>query len=111
MHDTVFPADLDLMLNRRLGAPVEAAAYFAVAEAPANAGRHSGATRVHVTIADDGTALHITVRDDGHGGADPARGTGLLGIQRRLAAFDGELRVSSPAGGPTVLDMELPCAS
>ncbi|MEU4426319.1 sensor domain-containing protein [Actinoplanes sp. NPDC024001] len=109
--DTAFPAELDLRLNRRLTAPVEAAAYFAVAEALANAGRHSGATSIQVTIADTGTALHITVRDDGHGGADPAGGTGLLGIRRRLAAFDGELRVSSPAGGPTVLEMELPCAS
>ncbi|GAA4951160.1 sensor histidine kinase, partial [Actinoplanes utahensis] len=109
--DTAYPADLDLRLDRRLAAPVEAAGYFAVAEALANAGRHSGATRVHVTVLDAGAALHITVRDDGHGGADPARGTGLLGIQRRMAAFDGTLRVSSPAGGPTVLEMELPCGS
>jgi signal transduction histidine kinase len=109
--DTAFPADLDLRLDRRLTAPVEAAAYFAVAEALANAGRHSGADRIHVTVTDTGAALRITVRDDGHGGADPARGTGLLGIRRRLSAFDGELRLSSPPGGPTVLDMELPCAS
>jgi signal transduction histidine kinase len=109
--DTAFPAELDLRLDRRLTAPAEAAAYFAVAEALANAGRHSGATRIQVTIVDTGAALRITVRDDGQGGADPARGTGLLGIRRRMAAFDGELRVSSPQGGPTVLDMELPCAS
>jgi signal transduction histidine kinase len=109
--DTAFPAELDLRLDRRLAAPVEAAAYFAVAEALTNAVRHSGAARIHLTIADAGTALRITIRDDGHGGADPARGTGLLGIRRRMAAFDGELRVHSPAGGPTVLDMELPCAS
>ncbi len=109
--DTAFPAELDLRLDRRLTAPAEAAAYFAVAEALANAGRHSGATRIQVTIVDTGAALRITVRDDGRGGADPARGTGLLGIRRRMAAFDGELRVSSPQGGPTVLDMELPCAS
>jgi signal transduction histidine kinase len=51
------------------------------------------------------------VRDDGRGGANPARGTGLRGIQRRLSAFDGTLRIVSPPGGPTVLDMELPCAS
>ena len=107
--NTSFPADLDLRLDRRLSAPVEAAAYFAVAEALANAGRHSGADRVRVTIADAGTAVHITVHDDGHGGADPARGSGLHGIRRRLSAFDGELRVSSPAGGPTVLEMVLPC--
>jgi signal transduction histidine kinase len=51
------------------------------------------------------------VRDDGRGGADPGGGTGLRGIRRRLSAFDGTLRISSPVGGPTVLDMELPCAS
>ena len=48
--------------------------------------------------------------DDGRGGADPARGTGLRGIERRLAAFDGVLAVSSPPGGPTVVTMEIPCA-
>jgi signal transduction histidine kinase len=105
------PVELDLQLDRRLPAPVESAAYFVVAEALANAIRHSGARHARVTLADAGTVLHVTVRDDGCGGADPSRGTGLLGIRRRLAAFDGELRVSSPPGGPTVLDMELPCAS
>jgi signal transduction histidine kinase len=109
--DTAFPADLDLRLERRLAAPVEAAAYFSVAEALTNAVRHSGASRVRVTIVDAGTALRLTVHDDGHGGADAARGTGLLGIRRRLSAFDGDLRIDSPPGGPTVLEMELPCAS
>ena len=54
--------------------------------------------------------LRIGVSDDGAGGADPTRGTGLAGIDRRLAAFDGVLAVSSPAGGPTVVNMEIPCA-
>jgi signal transduction histidine kinase len=53
--------------------------------------------------------LRVTVTDDGAGGADPARGTGLAGIERRLAAFDGVLAVSSPPGGPTVANMEIPC--
>jgi len=53
--------------------------------------------------------LMLTVSDDGVGGADPARGTGLRGIARRLAAFDGTMTVSSPPGGPTVVTMELPC--
>jgi signal transduction histidine kinase len=105
------PIELELRLDRRLGAPVESAAYFVVAESLANAVRHSGAHRIQVSVVDSGPALRITVRDDGRGGANPARGTGLRGIQRRLSAFDGTLRIASPLGGPTVLDMELPCAS
>ena len=53
--------------------------------------------------------LLVRITDDGVGGADPSRGTGLSGIQRRLAAFDGRLTVTSPPGGPTELTMELPC--
>jgi signal transduction histidine kinase len=105
------PVELDLRLDRALAAPVESAAYFMIAESLANAARHSNAHQVWLTLADSGSALCITVRDDGHGGADPASGSGLRGIQRRLSAFDGILRISSPAGGPTELVMELPCAS
>jgi signal transduction histidine kinase len=54
--------------------------------------------------------LRVDVADDGHGGADPAAGTGLHGIERRLAAFDGILALNSPPGGPTVVTMEIPCA-
>jgi signal transduction histidine kinase len=53
--------------------------------------------------------LAICVTDDGLGGADPGRGTGLRGIERRLAAFDGVLALSSPPGGPTVVQLEIPC--
>lgn len=105
------PVDLDLRLNRRLAAPVESAAYFAVAESLVNAARHSGARRVEVAIDHDGAVLRVSVRDDGNGGADPTLGTGLAGIRSRLGAFDGTVRITSPAGGPTVLDMEIPCAS
>lgn len=103
--------DLDLRLEDRLAAPVESAAYFAIAESLANANRHSGAHRIGIAITHDGTALHVTVRDDGHGGADPAAGSGLRGIQHRLSPFDGTLRITSPPDGPTVLEMELPCGS
>jgi signal transduction histidine kinase len=105
------PIELDLRLDRRLAAPVESAAYFAIAESLGNALRHSRAQRIQVTVTDQGDMLHITVGDNGRGGADPSRGTGLRGIQRRLSAFDGTLRITSPPAGPTVLDMELPCAS
>ena len=54
--------------------------------------------------------LLAVVGDDGVGGADPAAGSGLRGIERRLAAFDGTMTVTSPPGGPTIVTMELPCA-
>lgn len=103
------PVDVDVRVAGRLAAPVESAAYFAIAEALANANRHSGARRIGLTVVHDGPALRMTVRDDGRGGADPDGGSGLRGIRARLAVFDGTLRVDSPSGGPTVLDMELPC--
>jgi signal transduction histidine kinase len=88
---------------------VESAAYFAVSELLANVVKHSGARRAWIDVRHEGGALRIGVTDDGHGGADPAAGTGLRGVERRLAAFDGVLAVSSPAGGPTVVNVELPC--
>jgi len=84
--------------------------YFAVAEALTNTAKHSGATRAWVRIRHADERLTATVADDGRGGAAAAAGGGLRGIQRRLAAFDGTLSVTSPPGGPSVLTMELPCA-
>jgi signal transduction histidine kinase len=103
------PIDLDLRLDRRLPAPVESAGYFVVAEALANAIRHSGAGRIHVVLDEGDSTLKITVMDNGRGGADPTAGTGLLGIQHRLAALDGVMTVASPPLGPTMLHVELPC--
>ncbi|AZM53440.1 sensor histidine kinase [Streptomyces sp. WAC 01529] len=93
----------------RLPETVESAGYFAVREALANVGKHSGATRVHLTAAHTEGRLRIVVRDDGRGGADPARGTGLTGLADRLAVLDGTLAVTSPPGGPTILSVEIPC--
>jgi signal transduction histidine kinase len=97
-------------LDGRVPAPVESAAYFAVSELLANVAKHAGAGAAEVDLRHEADALRISVRDEGVGGADPARGTGLHGIGRRLAAFDGVLAVSSPAGGPTVVTLEVPCA-
>jgi len=108
--DTPLPTELDIDLPGRLTAPVESACYFAVAEALANAVKHSGARRVHIRIQHRSRILRIEVADDGAGGADPARGTGLQGVERRLGTFDGILAVSSPPGGPTMIVMEVPCA-
>jgi signal transduction histidine kinase len=103
------PAEVDVDLPGRPLAPVESAAYFAVAEAVANITKHSGATHAWIRLAYSDGRMTITVGDDGTGGADPNRGTGLAGIERRLAAFDGTMAVTSPPGGPTVVTMELPC--
>jgi signal transduction histidine kinase len=100
---------VDVELRGRLEAPVESAAYFAVAEVLANIAKHSNARTAWVHMRHDDGLLTIGVGDDGDGGADPTGGTGLRGIERRLAAFDGTMMVSSPPGGPTVVTMELPC--
>jgi signal transduction histidine kinase len=107
--DTPLPVELDIDLPGRLAPPVESACYFAVAEMLANAVKHSGARRVHIRIQHTAGVLRIEVADDGTGGADPARGTGLSGVERRLGTFDGILAVSSPPGGPTMIAMEVPC--
>ncbi len=97
-------------LEGRPPAPVESAAYFAVSELLANVSKHADARQTWIDIRHTDGMLRIGVTDNGHGGADPARGTGLRGIERRLAAFDGVLAVSSPPGGPTAVTMEIPCA-
>jgi signal transduction histidine kinase len=107
--DTPLPTELDIDLPGRLSAPVESACYFAIAEALANAVKHSGARRVQIRIRHADNVLRIEVADDGIGGADPAQGTGLQGVERRLGTFDGILAVSSPPGGPTMVVMEVPC--
>jgi signal transduction histidine kinase len=98
-------------LDGRLPAPVESAGYFAVSELLTNVAKHSGAGAAEVDLRHSSGSLRITVSDDGAGGADPSRGTGLQGVARRVAAFDGVLVVSSPAGGPTVINLEVPCGS
>lgn len=105
---TPLPTDVEIDLPGRLPAPVESAAYFAIAEAVANLIKHSGAGKAWIRVAYAEARLSMLVGDDGRGGADPA-GSGLNGIERRLAAFDGTLFVASPPGGPTVVTMELPC--
>jgi signal transduction histidine kinase len=104
------PVEVDMDLPGRPETPVESAAYFAVAEVLANVSRHSGARTCWVSLRYADGTLAMVVGDDGTGGADPTAGTGLRGIERRLAAFDGTMTLSSPPGGPTVVTMELPCA-
>lgn len=98
------------MAERRPPAAIEAVAYFVVAEALTNVAKHSGATNAVVDVRHDGTTLHVLVMDDGHGGAD-GDGTGLSGLADRVQAVDGHMGVDSPPGGPTVIEVELPCGS
>ncbi|MQY11151.1 hypothetical protein SRB5_12650 [Streptomyces sp. RB5] len=103
------PVEVTGSLPGRAPAPVESAAYFGASEILTNAVKHSGASRLWVDLSYDGGALRLSVTDNGRGGADPA-GSGLRGVERRLGTFDGVMAVSSPAGGPTMVTMEIPCA-
>jgi len=108
--DTPLHTEVDIELAGRPSLPVETACYFAVAEALANAVKHSAARQVQVRIRHYDGRLRIMVTDDGCGGADPQGGSGLLGLERRLGTFDGVLAVNSPPGGPTIIAIEVPCA-
>jgi signal transduction histidine kinase len=104
------PVGVDVATGR-LPDPVESAAYFVVAEALTNAAKHARAAEISVRISRHRDLLIVEVIDDGAGGADPARGSGLRGLADRVAAVDGQLTVTSPPGGPTVIRAELPCGS
>ncbi|MFC9295474.1 sensor histidine kinase [Streptomyces sp. NPDC057011] len=108
-----FPVELTVDLASRPGATVEAVAYFVVSEALANVAKHARADRCSVRLVRRpgrrGDVLAITVTDDGVGGADPGRGTGLVGLRKRVGSVDGTIMISSPPGGPTDITVELPC--
>jgi signal transduction histidine kinase len=107
------PLDVEVTADvpDRIAAPLESAAYFAVTEVLANAAKHAAATHVWIDLRQEGDRLRVLVGDNGVGGADASAGTGLRGVERRLATFDGILALSSPPGGPTLVTLELPCAS
>jgi signal transduction histidine kinase len=102
----VVPATVDISIGR-LPSAVEAPAYFVVAEALTNVAKHSGARSAHVSAWIESDALTVAVRDDGVGGARPD-GSGLLGLEDRLAALDGALRIDSPLGGGTLVTATIP---
>jgi signal transduction histidine kinase len=104
------PVTVHVGTGPRPPAAAEAIAYFVVAEALTNVAKHARASRADVSVTRHGDVLRVVIRDDGMGGADP-RGQGLAGLADRLAGVDGRLSVRSPAGGPTVIEAELPCRS
>jgi signal transduction histidine kinase len=103
------PVEADVTIDERLPAPIEAAAYFVVAEALTNVTRYAQAKRAGVEVRRDGDELLVVVADDGVGGADVAAGSGLRGLQDRLAAVDGTLHIDSEPGGGTRLEARIPC--
>ncbi|MGD0241669.1 MAG: histidine kinase [Streptosporangiaceae bacterium] len=109
--DAPLPVTVDADLPGPIELPVASAVYFSVAEALANTTKHADARSVQINLSHLQGMLRAEVTDDGAGGADPAGGTGLAGVERRLATFDGILAVSSPPGGPTIVVIEVPCAS
>ncbi|MFF7072627.1 sensor histidine kinase [Streptomyces pseudovenezuelae] len=107
--ESAVPCTVDVEMPRRCAASVEATAYFVVAEALTNIAKHSGASRATVTVRARGPRILLRITDDGLGGADERGGSGLTGIRHRVAAHDGTLTLTSPPGGPTVVEVDLPC--
>ncbi|MGM0699712.1 MAG: histidine kinase [Actinomycetota bacterium] len=111
---STIPVDVDVRLEGRIGREAEAVSYFVVAECLTNIAKHSGATRASVFIAPTETGVQIVVTDNGHGGARvdrTGRHTGIAGLIDRVEAARGTLNLTSPAGGPTTVVVEVPCAS
>ncbi|MDQ1688065.1 MAG: hypothetical protein QOK42_1040 [Frankiaceae bacterium] len=104
------PTEVDFQVGERLGAQVEAAAYFVASEALANVAKHAKATRASVAVSRPNGHLVIRVEDDGVGGADPERGSGLRGLIDRVGAVDGRLELTTTPGGGTAVVAEIPCA-
>jgi signal transduction histidine kinase len=104
------PVELGELPEERLPAPVEAAAFYVVAEALTNVAKYANASTVHVSVARTNGRAIVEVADDGCGGADPAKGSGLRGLVDRVSALDGTLSVDSPEGGGTRVRAEIPTA-
>jgi signal transduction histidine kinase len=103
-----FPVDLVLDLPERPSAAIEVIAYFCAAELLTNAAKHSGARHVTLETTHHPGLVRLRVSDDGTGGARVEAGRGLAGLADRVKTVDGRLHVASPAGGPTVVTIELP---
>ncbi|WP_433434022.1 histidine kinase [Nonomuraea sp. CA-141351] len=104
-----FPVKLRVDIERRTSPTIEAVAFFIVSEALTNIAKHAAATKAEVSVRRERDRLHMLVYDDGCGGARLDGGTGLRGLAQRIDSVDGTLRLSSPLGGPTTIEVELPC--
>jgi signal transduction histidine kinase len=104
----VVRVELEVLAQTRLPEPVEVAAYYVVSEALTNAAKHAQASVVRVAVKTHDGVLELSIRDDGRGGADPAGGSGLIGLSDRVDALGGTIRVVSPVGQGTTLHVLLP---
>jgi len=102
------PATVDALPDRRLSPAIEATAYFVISEALANLAKYASATHATVGAECRGSTLHVEVGDDGVGGADASRGSGIRGLQDRVAAIGGRFTIESPKGQGTRLVAEIP---
>jgi signal transduction histidine kinase len=102
------PVEVDLNMEKRLPEPVKVAAYYVASEALTNTTKHAHASVAQINVQSRDDRLHLLVRDDGVGGADPARGSGLIGLTDRVQALGGTITVHSPLGEGTTLQVVLP---
>jgi signal transduction histidine kinase len=105
------PVNLDVTIDRRLPDPIEVAAYYVVAEALTNTAKHAQASEVTVVVQVQDAHLRLSIRDDGIGGANAAKGSGLIGLKDRVEALGGQIQVSSPPGIGTSLQLTIPLDS
>jgi signal transduction histidine kinase len=103
------PVELDIATDTRLPDAIEIVAYFVASEAMANAAKHAQASSIEVAVAMRNGRLALSIRDDGCGGADPTRGSGLVGLTDRVEALGGSIDVRSAPGNGTQITVELPC--
>ena len=102
------PVELEVRTRDRFPEPVEVAAYFTASESLANAAKHSQASRITIALTLENERLRLSVRDDGVGGADPGRGSGLVGLRDRVEALGGDFAIESDSGAGTSLSATLP---
>ncbi|HET8873078.1 MAG TPA: PAS domain S-box protein [Gaiellaceae bacterium] len=105
---TPVPVEIEDIPDERLPEPVEAAAYYLIAETLTNVTKYAQASEVHIRVASSDATVVVEVSDDGVGGADPAAGSGLRGLEDRVEALGGSLEIVSPAGAGTSLRAEIP---
>jgi signal transduction histidine kinase len=110
-HNLPVPVELDVSPVTGMPDPILTTVYFVASEALANAVKHASATRIGIRVAQDEREVEVSVRDDGVGGAVMRHGSGLDGLRDRVAALGGSFSLDSAAGGGTVIQVVLPCAS
>jgi PAS domain S-box-containing protein len=107
---STIPVELDLTTQDRLPEPIEVALYYVAAESLTNTAKYAAASLVRIAVAEENGFVHLSIRDDGIGGADPERGSGLIGLRDRVEALGGTIEVESAAGSGTAVVVALPLA-